>query len=159
MSIKKEKAAISAGTEITANKNCIRKPSYQRTKPSSNKKRISLRVFLRGSTKPEDKMPGCSNYDNHYSGCIYADTCAVEDGRRCRRFEKAVLPTAADIGMFEDMQAKYAKQVGLEFVDNTKIRRCPDCGDELPPRKRYCSNCVRRRRLKAYRNGRAKRNS
>jgi hypothetical protein len=59
-------------------------------------------------------MPGCANYDYHYGGCLFADTCLIEQGKRCEYFEKKVLPTAADIGLREQVYALYRKQVGVE---------------------------------------------
>jgi len=49
-----------------------------------------------GDTDPKAGMPGCANYDRHYDGCLFEDTCLVQEGKRCGYFERAVLTTVAD---------------------------------------------------------------
>jgi len=127
------------------------------------KRTVGLIAFLRGSTSPENKMPGCCNYDHDSGGCLDKDCCLVEQGKRCEYFVEAVLPTSADLGLKELVYSLYQKHVGIaedELLINTaNIRLCPDCGAELKPRQRYCDGCKRRRRRKSYRNSRSKRNS
>ena len=123
---------------------------------------VGLIAFLKGNTDPAVGMPGCANYDHHYGGCLFGDACFVEQGKRCEYFEKAVLPTAADIGLKELVYSLYERQVGIAGIgqfDGGNIRRCPDCGAELRRRQRYCDDCKRKRRRKSYRNSRSKRNS
>lgn len=113
---------------------------------------IGLIAFLKGSTDPKARMPGCANLDHHYGGCLYREVCFVQEGRRCPHFESAVLPTAADLGLKEHVYSLYAKHVGLNGeLDSGTVRRCPDCSGELKPRQRYCDGCAERRRRDSYR--------
>ncbi len=128
------------------------------------KRTVGLIAFLRGSTSPENKMPGCCNYDHDSGGCSYKDCCLVEQGQRCGYFEKAVLPTAADIGLGERMYSLYEKQCNVSgTLERSQIRICPDCGTGLKPRQRYCDNCAKKHRRESYRksrdNKRSKRNT
>ena len=127
----------------------------------SNHKQIGLIPFLKGSPNPERRTPGCTNFDHHYGGCLFAEHCAVEQGERCEYFERAVLPTAADIGQEEHVRSLYAKHVGLEGCqsDRPSTRECPGCGGELLRRQRYCDSCKKKRRRETYRKARSKRNS
>ena len=123
------------------------------------RKTVGILTFLKGSSNPEDGMPGCANYDFHYGGCLLDNTCKVEHNKRCGYFEQMVLPTAADIGLKELVYSLYEKQVGVSGlikVDSRPGRNCPDCGAELLPRKRYCEKCTRKRRQDAYRRKRQK---
>ncbi len=122
------------------------------------KRTVGLIAFLRGSTSPENKMPGCCNYDHDSGGCLDKDCCLVEQGKRCRYFEKVLLPTSVDLGLKELVYSLYQKHVGIAeddpLINTANIRPCPDCGTELKPRHRYCDNCTRRRRQKSYRKAR-----
>ena len=126
----------------------------------AKRKTIGLIAFLRGSTKPEDGMPGCCNYDLNSGGCLDKDCCLVVQGKRCEYFEKIVLPTAADIRLKERIYSLYQKHVGIAeddpLIDTPNIRPCPDCGAELKPRQRYCDNCRDKRRRDSYRKRRKK---
>ena len=144
----------------------------------ANRKTVGLIAFLKGSSNPDERMPGCANFDNHYGDCLfetcqgissdnYLDEersqckCLVEEGKRCDYFEKAVLPTAADIGLKQQVYSLYAKHVGIDEPTQLlagEIRACSDCGAELKPRQRYCDRCSKRRRRKSYRRSRGKRN-
>lgn len=133
------------------------------------KRTVGLIAFLRGHTDPVVGMPGCANYDHHYGGCLFRTAkgkpsknlleeekskcpCLVEIGKRCSYFERAVLPTAADIGLREYVYAAYERQVGLSGRLKTEpVRYCPECGAELKPRQRYCDECSRKRRLQSKR--------
>jgi hypothetical protein len=136
-------------------------------RPMAKRKRtVGLIAFLKGSTDPAAGMPGCANFDHHYGGCLLADTCKVQDGKRCGYFERAVLPTAEEIGLTDVVYSAYEAHVGIAgngLLNRGQIRRCPDCGDEVGPRQRYCANCSSRRRRQSYRrarqNQRPKRNS
>jgi uncharacterized OB-fold protein len=46
--------------------------------------------------------------------------------------------------------------LGEDTLKRGKIRTCPDCGAELKPRRRYCDDCARKRRLDSYRRRRRK---
>ena len=123
------------------------------------KKTVGLIAFLKGSSNPIDRMSGCANFDNHYGGCLFADKCKVIEGKRCKYFEKNVLPTTEDIGLKQCVYSQYAKHVGLEkelVIANVNIRECPDCGAELRSRRRYCDVCSNRRRRESYRSARHK---
>jgi hypothetical protein len=87
------------------------------------------------------------------------DTCHVEEGERCSWFEKAVLPTAADTGNLEKITTEYAKRlkkpelsgvIASELGISAK-RTCPDCGDVLQDRRRFCDRCKQRRSRAAHR--------
>jgi len=128
----------------------------------AKRKTIGLIAFLMGSTNSADKMPGCANYDHYYGGCLYTDTCLVQKGKRCRYFEKAVLPTAADIGLKEWLYSLYQKHLGIELDSElaiSNVRRCPDCGAGLKARQKYCDDCSKRRRQDSYRKARRKQRS
>ena len=129
---------------------------------AKQRKTVGLIAFLKGSTDPADGMPGCATYDHHYGGCLFAETCKVEEGQRCGYFERAVLPTAADIGLNDTVYTQYEQQVGIArggLLKREQVRRCPDCGDEVGPRQRYCPNCSKRRRRESYRRVREKHRS
>lgn len=128
----------------------------------TKRKSVGLIAFLKGSTDPTEGMPGCANYDHHYGGCLFGDTCKVQDGKRCGYFERVVLPTADTIGLKEAIYSQYEQQVGIAGIGVLKreqIRRCPDCGDEVGSRQRYCPNCSKKRRRESYRRARRKRGS
>lgn len=132
------------------------------------RKTIGLLTFLHGSSNAADKMPGCSKLDHHYGGCQDSEDCKIETGRYCTYFEKVVLPTAADLGLLEDLTKKYAKQTLRIFATDQDRkcterkcterkcadRKCPDCMAAIPRRKRYCDMCKIRRRKQTYRNNR-----
>jgi hypothetical protein len=120
---------------------------------------MNLNSFLKGSSNPTDKTPGCANYDHLFGGCLMVDTCHVEEGERCSWFEKAVLPTAADTGNLEKITTEYAKRlkkpelsgvIASELGISAK-RTCPDCGDVLQDRRRFCDRCKQRRSRAAHR--------
>ena len=122
------------------------------------KRTVGLIAFLKGNTDPKKQMPGCANLDHHYGGCLFAQECKVQQGKRCHYFEEAVLPTAADIGQMEHIYSQYQSHVGLAGygLQAGKIRPCPDCGGELLPRQRYCSDCKRKRARASKRNWKRK---
>jgi hypothetical protein len=114
---------------------------------------------LKGNTDPAVGMPGCANFDHHYGGCLLADTCKVQDGKRCGYFERAVLPTAEEIGLTDVVYSAYEAYVGIAgngLLKRGQVRRCPDCGDEVGPRQRFCPKCSMRRRRQSYRRAREK---
>ena len=126
---------------------------------AKQKRTVGLIAFLKGSTDPKAGMPGCANYDHHQGGCLFGEICKVQGSQRCGYFEKAVLPTAADLGLNEAVYSQYEQQVGIAgngLLRRGQIRRCPDCGDEVGPRQRYCLKCSKRRRRESYRRAREK---
>lgn len=134
-------------------------------------KTVSLLKFLKGSSKPADKMPGCSRYDHKNGRCLLCwrgcgdkerckgctdfepyTLCQIQIGNRCPYFHKAVLPTAIDIGQLERLTKLYHKQVGIgnfkpsNLQNGKPIRQCPGidengCGNELKSRRRLCDEC------------------
>lgn len=117
---------------------------------------IGLIRFLKGDH--DNNVPGCANYDHRYGGCLLGSECKVEAGKRCRYFEKAVLPAAVGLGIGAMVNDAYASKVGLtSFCSKSvkDVRRC-SCGDVLKPRQRYCDKCSRERRRQAYRESQRK---
>jgi len=115
-------------------------------------KRVGLIGFLKGSSDPKDRMPGCANYDHYYGGCLFENfkgNCAVEIGKRCGWFERAVLPTAVEIGQSLEITSQYEERtrsvVNRHKSSTESDRTCPDCGAPLPPRRRFCDKCKRRK--------------
>lgn len=116
-----------------------------------------LVTFLKGTTDPAAGVPGCANYDHRYGGCLFGEACKVEQCKRCGYFEQAVLPTANDVGLGEQVYSLYEKQVDIQGgLERAPKRLCPDCGAELKARQRYCEKCARRRRADSYRERRKK---
>lgn len=110
-------------------------------------KSVGLIRFLRSTTDVKAGMPGCANYNHHYGGCLFAKKYKVEQGKRCSYFEKAVLPTAADIGRRDEIYYQYEVKCKVtEPLTRPGFRLCPDCGAGLNFRERYCKTCSRKRR-------------
>jgi hypothetical protein len=114
--------------------------------------KAGLMTFLRGSTDPKDKMPGCANYDHGKQECLLEtgqgkSDCLVQVGKRCAYFERAVLPTAADIGQIQDLTFAYeraTKHIVVRTESTKEERFCPDCKTGvLQPRERLCGKCKR----------------
>ena len=125
-------------------------------------KKVKLLAFLQGSTKPEQRMPGCANYNSNRSDCLLGELCLVEQGKRCDYFERCVLPTAAYNGQLLSLTRQYEEKTGATGLTGRSAamgRDCPDCGAELSGRARYCDPCKKRRRQNAYRKARLTRNS
>ena len=79
----------------------------------------------------------------------------VEEDQRCGYFERAVLPTADDIGQGQAIRDKYEKAVGVavapkEVATTQSDREC-ECGAPLMPRHRYCDRCAAKKRRESYR--------
>ena len=111
-------------------------------------------AFLKGSSNPKDQIPGCANYDRDHGGCMSGEVCKIEQGQRCDYFEKAVLPTARDIGQAARIYSRYQEHVKIRkgFLHAANENRlCPDCGAGLRPRQRYCQDCSKKRRRETYR--------
>ena len=127
----------------------------------AKRKTVGLIAFLKGTSNPADMMPGCANYDGNYGGCLLDETCKVEQGKRCVYFEKAVLPTAKDIGL-QSVYSQYEKSIGIEGalkISMGQARLCPECGAGLKLRQRFCDSCSKRRRRDSYRKTRANKRS
>jgi hypothetical protein len=114
---------------------------------ATQKRSVGLIAFLKGSTDPKVGMPGCTNYDHHYSSCLFG-VCLVELGERCPYFERVVLPTGNC-----DVRQKYEALTGI-YVEGQAVNLCGDCGGTIPPRRRYCDRCVQKRRQATYRKSR-----
>jgi len=117
-------------------------------------KRTGLIRFLKGTTDVKAGMPGCANYDHQNKSCSAGNgkKCKVEQGKRCSYFEKAVLPTAADIGCRDEIYSQYEDRCNIKKpLARPNFRLCRDCGTQLRFRERYCRNCARARRLKTRR--------
>ena len=130
----------------------------------NKQKTIGLTAFLKGSSNPKDDMPGCASFDIQQNTCCFDHECYVLEGQRCSWFEKAVLPTAKQIGLLQHIVTAYSKKVGLSgeldhLCTYENVRVCPDCGGPLQPKQRYCDTCTMRRRKQTYRRSRSKRNS
>lgn len=106
---------------------------------------IGLMVFLRGRQDPDEGLPGCANYDKYYGGCVFRKDCLVEQNKRCKYFEVAVLPSAKDIGLQAMVSKLYADHVGCDDIPSGQDRRC-GCGAGLRPRQRQCSECSEKSR-------------
>lgn len=121
------------------------------------KRNVTLLAFLKGTSDLKDRMPGCANYDHRDGGCLLSNNCAVLTGKRCGYFERAVLPTSAEIGQRDHVYRLYEQAVSV-IIDRYKMRRktgdvrpCPDCGTALRPRQRYCDTCAGKRKRVASR--------
>lgn len=113
---------------------------------------VGLVAFIRGSSNPADKIPGCASFDHHYGGCLFADNCSVQDGEICTYFETVVLPTAIDIGLVQELSILYRKHVGIDDKPQySDVNTCNDCGIEIRRRQRFCPKCRRRRSLESKR--------
>jgi hypothetical protein len=126
---------------------------------ATRKRTVGLIAFLKGNTDPAAGMPGCANFDHHYGGCLLADTCKVQEGQRCGYFERTVLPMAEAICFTDVVYSAYETHVGIAgngLLKRGQVRRCPDCGDEVGPRQRFCLKCSKRRRRQSYRQARQK---
>ena len=109
------------------------------------KRSVGLSSFLKGSTDPKAGMPGCANFDHHYGGCLFQDVCLIQEGKRCGYFEKAVLPAGDSI-----TRQKYEALTGA-YIEGQVMNLCSDCGKSVPPRRRYCDKCKKKRRQKTNR--------
>jgi hypothetical protein len=116
---------------------------------AKRKQTVCLTAFLKGSTNPKARIPGCSNFDHHYGGCLFG-ACLLELGERCSYFERAILPTGDS-----DTRQKYEALTGVH-IEGQAVNVCGDCGRTIPPRRRYCDRCVQKRRRATYRQSRQK---
>lgn len=111
-------------------------------------KAILLKTFLKGTTEPKAGMPGCANYDHHYSGCLFGD-CLIEQGKRCVYFEKAVLPTGNSV-----IRQKYEDMMGI-YIKGPAANLCSDCGSPIAPKMKCCDKCKKKRQRATYRQRKA----
>ena len=92
----------------------------------------------------------CANYVA--GGCLKRTdgVCLVlgEPTQRCEYFESAVLPLAV-----QDTTRGYYRRYGViwDWDEEKPGRRCPDCGEALPPRKKFCAKCSVKHRHEASR--------
>src|SRR5262245_20874547 len=83
--------------------------------------------------------------------------CLLSTDERCSYLETAILPMKTDewknpseARRFAELTDQYRRAhiSGL----NPRKRKCPDCGVQIGPRKRYCQVCAERRSKQADRN-------
>lgn len=108
-----------------------------------------LKEFVRGSSDLKDNMPGCANY----GGCLFADTCLVEQGKRCGYFERAVLPTVSGLRGGDKILNEYQNRCRVSGVLKIKmatVRFC-QCGQPILSGRRFCDKCKQQKRKATYR--------
>ena len=77
--------------------------------------------------------------------------CRLAEGRSCDYFRTAIL-SAGDCP--QRIRQEYARIDQQAQVKDR--RRCPECGAELPPRRRLCKKCAQKHRRDSYRKKRQK---
>lgn len=82
--------------------------------------------------------------------CIFKD----QGNKRCGYFEQCLLAAPR----YADIAEQYHTVRGGQ-APRGDVRRCPDCGKPLRPRKRVCADCRERRRRAATRKAVAKHRS
>ncbi|HBG28205.1 MAG: hypothetical protein A2Y10_19705 [Planctomycetes bacterium GWF2_41_51] len=118
-------------------------------------KTCGLIRFIKGDIS--NRLAGCANYDRDRGGCIFGNKCKVESCERCSYFERAVLPTAAQLG-FENILTDYTKKTNFQYMPaKANQARICSCGQALKPRQRLCRKCAENRRKQAYRDYRKRR--
>jgi len=86
-------------------------------------------------------------------GCRSTTPCKLRVGRRCQYFEDFVLPMAVyttdpdKSKAYLDAVADYKSQHNIAGAQ----RRCPECGEPLPARRRFCADCTSKHRRKSTR--------
>jgi hypothetical protein len=96
--------------------------------------------------------------------CTPRPRCVLPEGGRCVYFEECIAPLRHMITdprhASEILSAVREYQKATGQADEVR-RECPDCGDSVMWRKRYCPACVEKRRKatfrRAYHNGRQNR--
>ena len=91
-----------------------------------------LESFIKGTTNPLDKTPGCSRFN-------FCE-CKILDCERCGYFEKAVLPTADVSGSKGEILCLYKDQTNYVPEKRDKVGHCK-CGKEREKGKQYCPEC------------------
>jgi len=114
-------------------------------RPRSARKRINpaLLSFIKGSSNPNDRTPGCSRFG-------FCD-CRILGGERCGYFEKAVLPTSVESGTKAKIYDLYMTQTDYVPEAKAKVRLC-SCGNEREKNKQFCVACRAKRRRDSDRN-------
>jgi hypothetical protein len=74
--------------------------------------------------------------------------CYIMEREPCPYFERCVLPSAKNDPNYDKI-VKYYSMINSKF-DPTYANTCNDCGKTIPPRKRYCKKCAKKRRNKTY---------
>jgi hypothetical protein len=74
--------------------------------------------------------------------------CYILEGKSCPYFERCVLPSAKNDSSYDKIVRYYSK-INSKF-DPAYANTCNDCGKTIPPRKRYCKKCAKKRRNKTY---------
>ncbi len=138
--------------------------------PEFNSK--EARGFLKEPKYPKDKIDKhlgkfvkaeCANWDDHYKCCCDDWPCRVLMGKPCRHFERAVLgppdyPYRLPGYDYEKLFFAY-RLIAPQAAGprKLKVRTCPDCGEVLAPRRRYCDKCRRKHEKTARRDCEARR--
>lgn len=99
---------------------------------------MNIKTFLKGFSDHLKGLPGCANYINGI--CINDKPCKVLGGKPCKYFERAVLPTAKERGLFEIIDS-YAGS--LKSLRGIKEKTCQKCGDAVTGRNKFCAKCKR----------------
>jgi len=76
--------------------------------------------------------------------------CLIMQGKQCHFFEKHVLPSAKNDIDYEKI-VKYYSKINPEFK-HAESNTCNDCNKTIPPRKRYCKECAKKRRNETFKN-------
>ncbi len=109
----------------------------------------------------------CANYqpDGSCLGAVIEDDltmrrcrplsrCALVDEKRCAYFEECVAPMADMVS--DPRRAVRLQEAGRNYRAMTHqksktVRACPECGQPMAPRKRFCPVCSRKRRKNTVR--------
>jgi len=85
------------------------------------------------------------------------DSCRIVEDKRCDYFERVVLPLAnhpsptGDPGLQQKRAHARQEYLGRHSLARGGMRCCPDCGNPMPARHRYCESCAARHRREATR--------
>jgi len=101
----------------------------------------------------------CSNWD--VANCLgstilnkglfnTSGKCLIMLNKPCSFFEKSVLPSAKNDTGYNRIVRLYSK-INPEF-NHAESNTCNDCDKTIPPRKRYCKECAKKRRNKTFKN-------
>jgi len=90
------------------------------------------------------------------------EPCVVgKPGERCGYFEVVVLPLAKRASLkaheYPGAARDYYRLIGRDAAPVLTLRKCPECGDPLPIRKRFCDRCRAARRRRSERESRRRR--
>jgi len=88
----------------------------------------------------------CANWISASCLTTTDHSCCALAGERCAYFERAVAPLAIEHPKeFGPAVREYNRALKAGGVKLGAVRHC-DCGEPLPPRKRYCETCAAKRR-------------